>query len=394
VAGEYATTPATGQTGIVADAFVIVDYLSFLKFQAGQFDVPFTLENRTSDKYFDFMERSIPVRAFAVPANKDQGFMFWGWFPKDVAYYSLGWFNGDGQNFKNQDNWGALIGRGFVAPAAWMPKAKDWKWLADIWLGGSIWWQRNANLGAAQAPSTGAAQNDLPGMSTQGGFSFFSSNYGFGNDAAGNPLRAHLVPWSDTLKWAIEANVPIWKLGLRFEYIHVSEGLQQFVDGVVETPGNVPGLKRGASPAANRTAFMDGYGLYFEVWGWILGDNSFIERPGLELMPRMKRYSWAKDPKWGVMVAAKYELTNFNISGLPGTTNAMTGVTTADPAQGNYKVHTFELGVNAWGTKHVRLTVNYVMNYIDSDNAPTNLTKNIFYRRAEHELLARMGINL
>ena len=41
--------------------------------QVGQFDAPFTLENRTSDKYFDFMERSITVRAFGIPENKEIG---------------------------------------------------------------------------------------------------------------------------------------------------------------------------------------------------------------------------------------------------------------------------------------------------------------------------------
>src|SRR5207244_381508 len=82
IAGEFASTPATGATGTVADAYVIVDYLPYLKLQAGQFDLPFTLENRTSDKYFDFMERSVVVRSFGVPANKDQGAMLFGWLPK------------------------------------------------------------------------------------------------------------------------------------------------------------------------------------------------------------------------------------------------------------------------------------------------------------------------
>ena len=39
-------------------------------FQAGQFDVPFTLENRTSDRYLDFVHRGPAVRAFAVPEKE------------------------------------------------------------------------------------------------------------------------------------------------------------------------------------------------------------------------------------------------------------------------------------------------------------------------------------
>jgi len=102
IGGEFASTPATGAYGTVADAFIIVNYFDFLQLEAGQFDAPFTQENRTSDKYFDFMERSVIVRAFGIPQNKENGAFLFGWLPKRVAYYSLGLANGDGQNFKDQ----------------------------------------------------------------------------------------------------------------------------------------------------------------------------------------------------------------------------------------------------------------------------------------------------
>src|SRR6185369_6219057 len=81
IGGEFSNAPGLGSSGSVTDAFIIVDYLSFLKLQVGQFDAPFTLENRTSDKYFDFMERSLAVRAFGVPFNKEIGGMIFGWLP-------------------------------------------------------------------------------------------------------------------------------------------------------------------------------------------------------------------------------------------------------------------------------------------------------------------------
>ena len=84
--------------------------------QVGQYDAPFTLENRTSDKYFDFMERSITVRAFGIPSNKEMGAMVHGYNDDRNFYYSLGVFNGDGQNFKNVDNKFDVMGRGWVAP--------------------------------------------------------------------------------------------------------------------------------------------------------------------------------------------------------------------------------------------------------------------------------------
>ncbi len=46
-----------------------------LIFQAGQFDVPFTLENRTSDAYTDFIERAMVARSLGAPRNKEVGVM-------------------------------------------------------------------------------------------------------------------------------------------------------------------------------------------------------------------------------------------------------------------------------------------------------------------------------
>ncbi|MCU1279085.1 MAG: hypothetical protein JWM53_2631 [bacterium] len=394
IAGEFTTTPAAGSFGALADAYIIADYLSFLKVQAGQFDIPFTLENRTSDKYLDFIERGPSVRYFAVPQNKDQGAMAWGWLPKNVAYYSVGVFNADGQNFKNQDNWGAFIGRAFIAPVAWLPAADKYKWLKDIEVGGSFWWQHQGNLGGAIAGSSGATQNDLSGMSTTGGFGFFSSNYNVATDGAGNAIRAHLVPSGETVKWALEARVPIWKFGLQAELIHVSEDLLSYYDSV-----NVPNAMTGkwsggafsrAAPKAGGN--LDGYGGYIEVFGWILGDVNFIETPGLEPMPHIKKFAPAKEPLWGLRVLARYEQVTFNITGLPGIVDPVSGTTSGDVAVGLYKLHQFGLGLDAWGTKHVRLSVNYFMNYIDGD-APL-VKKNFFYQRAEHELLFRAGINL
>ena len=118
---------------------------------------------------------------------------------------------------------------------------------------------------------------------------------------------------------------------------------------------------------------------------------SMIETPGLEPAPRYTRFNDTKKPRWGLMVAAKYEHVGFDVSGLNGTTNAM-GAAVADPASGHYSVHAFELGLNAWGTKHVRLSANYVLNYIDGDSS--QVKKNYFFQRPEHELLFRIGINL
>ena len=102
--------------------------------QVGQFDAPFTLENRTSDKYFDFMERSLTVRTFGIPSNKEVGAMVHGMpLANKGIYYSAGVFNGDGQNFKNVDNNFDVMGRAWVAPFAFT----DLEPLKQVAVGGS-----------------------------------------------------------------------------------------------------------------------------------------------------------------------------------------------------------------------------------------------------------------
>ena len=93
----------------------------------------------------------------------------------------------------------------------------------------------------------------------------------------------------------------------------------------------------------------------------------------------------------GFMVTMKGELNGKKFTLVSEAPMTMMG--TRDPAEGAYTVHTFELGVNAWGTKHVRLTCNYLFNYFDGDAA--NIKSNFYFNTKhmlEHELLFRLGI--
>jgi hypothetical protein len=375
IAGEFGTVPGAGQYGTLTDCFMILDWTPFARLQFGQFDVPFTQENRTSDRFFDFMERSLAVRAFGVPANKDMGAMVWGYTPNKAFYYSIGLFNGDGQSFKNQDNWPAIIGRAFIAPLA--PWANGRRWMEEFEVGASGWWQRTSHLGLAAGvgtSTTGATQNDIAAMTTQGGFGFFSSSYKNGS------FFSHLAPNGDIAKWAVEAHIPWRRLGLKWELVHQSIQAARWDDAT--------GLPRNAGSAAQ----LDGYGTYVELYAWILGDREILEPPGIEPMPRLKApFRPVDEPRWGLMVAARYEYLGFTVSGLPSTMGAG-GTTVADPAQGSYKVHAGEIGLNAWFTRHVRATANYVANYVDGDAAL--IQKNLYFNKIEHELLFRLAIAL
>jgi hypothetical protein len=379
--GDFASVATSGQFGIITDAYVVLNWLPYLKLQAGQFYAPFTAENQTSTNYTDFMERSTPVR-FAVSYPREIGGMFYGELPRKSLRYSIGVFDGDGQNFKNQDNQPAVIGRVVFHPLNLWSRRADW--LQDLWVGGSFWWQRADNLGGSIQPSTtGATQNDLASVTTQAGFSIFNSSYNHGVDMNKNPIRSHLAPDGDTVKYAFELSVPLWKrVGLRSEFVHQSIDLRQYND-VNPGTGNLT-RTRGAS------GNLTGWGAYAEAYAWVwLSGAVNAARPGYYDVPHWSGYRPPLEPHFGLMLAAKYEHVEFDV-GIP--TNGKAAV---DPAAGHYALDTFELGANLWLTRFSRLTANYVLNYVGAgDGSSAQETKNLFFKGFEHELLFRLQVSI
>jgi hypothetical protein len=355
-----AADPVAQTWAATTDDFVgVAPWGDVAMLQVGQYDAPFTLENRTSDKYFDFMERSITVRAFGVPSNKETGAMVHGLLPDKVMYYSLGVFNGDGQNFRNVDNQFDLIGRMWVAPFA-MAKVSG---LEDVEIGGSVWSGQRGDNGLR-----------LASQSTQGGFTFLDPTWKY-TPAGGAAVPVEVHQNGDILAYAIEVNVPIaHKYGARFEFVHKKQDLA--ADDAT-TPAALKTLARGQ---------LNGWSSYGEVWAWVVGDDTILPAPGLELQPRLKPFE-TKPPRHGVMVAARVEHLTERI--------AFDEYVPSDSVSGKREIDSFTLGANYWYSKRYRATFNYVMNHIDGDaggisSAWTKLGNDKY----EHEFLFRMAIAL
>jgi len=343
--GEIATTPDVGAYGTVTDASINIDYSPYARVKLGQFLAPFTLDNSTSSKYYSFVERSLPVRAIGIPGTFEIGAMVWGQPRGKWAYYALGLFDGDGQNLTAQGRSPEVIGRGFVAPLA--ATAGSRRWRRELWVGGSVLRRSAHNLGGAISPSTSArTQNDLNNMTTQGGVSLFSASYA-SHDAAGAAIRSHLVPEGVTAKWALEANAPLSdRVGLRAELIHSAMDLAQYHD---------TGMRDGPFTGGRLT----GLGYYVEAWAWAMGDMSIVPTPSLPGGGKLKHpLTPSKDTGWGVKLLAKYEHVGLDLH-LPAIADGV-----VDPADGHYAIDAFSLGADAWPSTQVRLTVNYVMNFI------------------------------
>jgi phosphate-selective porin len=340
------------------DYIAIAPWNNLAIFQVGQYDAPFTLENRTSDKYFDFMERSLTVRAFGIPDNKQIGAMIHGWNDPRNFFYSIGYFNGDGQNFKNVDNNVDLMMRAWVAPMSFMGEGP----LHDATIGGSFW--------------TGNRSNTLPllNQTTQGGFTFLSfSQFNLVNGMTTTPYQFRQV--GRQYSAAGELNVPFdHKFGARYEIVWKHNPLS--ADSIAT---NGTGTIQGG-------ADLKGYSMYGQLWFWVLGDDRIIgDQQGLEPFPRFKKFG-IRPPQQGVMLTTRLEYLNEKLTLDPDAAALML----PSSAIGRTKVTSWELGVNYWRSKRFRATFNYILNHFGGDTPFITGLKS----KNEHEFAARLGIAL
>src|SRR4051794_10273675 len=247
IAGDFGGTPQATD-----DYVAIAPWADLAILQVGQFDAPFTLENRTSDKYFDFMERSLTVRTFGIPSNKELGAMVHGIHPDKLFYYSVGVFNGDGQNQRNNDKNYDVMGRAWIAPLA----LSGVEALKSAEIGGSFWIGKRTK------------GQPLANQTTQGGFVFLKTNWSMmgAMGAAATPYQ--LTQNGNLNAYAAELDLPVAHVfGLRGEYVHKEQDLSSTAAGTLP-------------------AKLKGNAVYGEAWWWALGDDKIIGAPGLQLPGR------------------------------------------------------------------------------------------------------------
>jgi phosphate-selective porin len=372
IAGDFALAPASTTPNPKTQAYVaatdnyvgLAPWGTIAMFQAGQFDAPFTLENRTSDKYFDFMERSITVRAFGIPQNKETGGMFHGYDEKKHFFYSLGLFNGDGQNFKNVDEHFDWMGRAWVAPASFAGDGP----LHDVEIGGSFW--------SGYRKYAGPVAN----QSTQGNFTFLNfAPYTTGMSSEVPNTNVGLRQFHRQNSYALEINAPIaHKFGIRYECVWKTVPLTADV-----IAANGSGTHLGH-------AELKGHSMYGEAWVWALGDDRIIgDQQGLEPLPRYKKFG-VKPPQHGLMIAGRIEDLNERV-----TEDAdMTALLLGNKTTGKTHVNSYELGVNYWYSKRFRATANYVFNYFQQHGADTAPQVKALKSPAEHEIAFRLAVAL
>ncbi len=323
--GRYSSSEVTKFQAAPTDVFVNVEAHPLLNAQIGQFDAPFTMENRTSDKYLPFMERSMAVRDVGVPTNKEIGLMLWGQHPN--FYYSLGIFDGAGQNRLSTDGRGDFMTREYVRPLAGIKG--NIANLQNFQIGGSF------RYGSRDKTFTAY---DYPGLSTQGQFPFWSPTY----TGAGGPT--HIIPAGDQVAGAVEVRIPISILDITHESVFVANGTREAIEGFENTN-------------SERFGKMLGYSYYVQLGLWAYGKRDIRGLPGDENLPKLDfKKADPTDPPVALEFLAKWEQLRLKYESA-----ARGGTADAKNIDGFIKANAFSLGANFWATKHARFTANYVV---------------------------------
>jgi phosphate-selective porin len=354
--GDFAPAPPPGTDVAPSVLPAADDFLAFapmgdaLIVQAGQFDVPFTLENRTSDAETTFIERSMAARSLGAPRNKDVGAMVHGLLWNRRVYYSAGVFNGEGPSFRNIDNKADAIGRVVFTPLADSPGT--WRGIA---LGGSAW--HGDHLLGPEAPV----------QATPGGVVFFEPHW------AGSPgSPAFSLREQGTIQaFAGELSVPIGaRFGMRGELVWKKQNL---VEAAV--------VANGLTPVGSAT--LSGIAAYGDVWYWVLGDQRLRPPAGYELPVRLGPPA-APPMENALMIALRGEILKEDLnSDMPSL---------GDPGIATTRVVSGTAGVNYWRGSLVRVSANYVLNYW-SGTSETILTL-MASGHLEHEVLVRFALSL
>lgn len=335
--GRFASAQTPRLSAQVTDVFVNWRKAKgAVNVQLGQFDAPFTMENRTSDKFIPFMERSLAVRAIGIPTNKEVGVMGWGELPTKHFAYAVGVFNGDGQNRLNVDGRFDVMGRLFVHPFADRTDA-----LKNLQIGGSV------RYGSRDKKTV---NYDYAPMTTQANYTFWNPIYG------GSKGTTHILPSGDQIGAAGELRIPVSIVDLTSEVVYVHNGTREALEGY-------------QASNTERFGVMSGLAYYVQFGIWLFGDRDVNGLPGYE-NPSHVDFSKAdpESPPRALQLLAKWEQVKLSYESA-----SRAGVVDPRNIDGDINVNALSFGANYWFTKHLRLSANYVFDMFPS-SAPVRPT--------------------
>ncbi len=369
---SFAAVQSVGATASLTDDWINLKAFPELNFQLGQYDAPFSMENQTSDKFIALMERSLAIRGFVCPSNKEMGIAAWGDLGRrvKVAGYQIGVFQGDGQNRIGVDNKLDYIGRVFATPFAPL------KGLAEkIQIGMSARW------GLRDKNQVGY---DYQAITSGGGINLWRTTY---KDS--HQRTTHVIPDANQLAIGGELRVPLWRFDLRSEAYWAHNQTREAVDGfqLVNT---------------ERFGQVRGIGWYAQLSVWAGGDAFITGDPGFSARPPKKNRAKPPDFKHGLELVALVSGVHAEYDGgsrsEPRFYDSKTPGASGTPAP--IDIYQYAFGANYWVTKMFRASLNYSIYHTPKSGSPNNsavVPGNIATDKDPdahflHELSARLGI--
>jgi hypothetical protein len=363
--GNFAPTTIDGaqaslSTSSVYDGFVGYMPTDHLRLYFGQYNAPFTMENVTSSRWMDMMERALVVRTVATPYNKADGLMVWGETNGKFLEYQAGIFGGDGMNRPNIDNRFDGMGRLLVRP---LMKGGDGNHL-------------HVGVGARYGSRDRRfLRYDAPALSTPGGYTFWTPKYGSGAD------EIRVMPDAGQFAGALELYAPFERFDVKSELIYVHEGRRE-----APVSDRATTLRKGT---------FSGVGGYVQLAYWPLGSAHLTGHPagyyGVTTLPK----DLGKQDPYGLQLVARAELMRLSYDGDARSGSEPTG---SYAVTNDINVNAYQFATNYWATKHIRLTAEYSLYHFPSSNnqavAPERKLDATSNAELLHEVSFRLGIAL
>jgi phosphate-selective porin len=313
-----------------------------LNVELGQFDLPFTAEARTADKFMPFMERSAAVRIIGKGNAKDTGLMVWGNADKRRVAYAIALVQGDGMNRPNVDHRFDVVARAYVRPLA----SSDLP-IRDLQLGASFRrGSRDGNLVAY----------DYPAMTTAGGYTFWRPTYGAPLSAANPQGQTHVIPSGAQVLAAAELRLPTDSFDFTFEGLYGNENTREAQDANLFQ--------------SVRFGKITSFGYYAQVGFWPFGNAYVNGIPGDQGVTSVDFSKPDKPPASALQLLVKWEQLSAKYEGNKN------GGESGSAIDGKIKLNTLSFGATYWLGKTLRLSANYGINWFPG-SAPSSATPGV-----------------
>ena len=362
-------------SGRIRPAEVSVSYRfrPWLNITVGQANVAFSMQNRTREELLSMMERSLGIRAFAVPYDKELGATVWGELPLKVVGYEYGVYNGDGPARPGADLRADFTGRMYARPLAFSGKSTFQRYF-QVGL--------SARYGERQQEHVAY---EYPAIATQRGFVMWLPRY---VDRLGR--TTHVIPSGAQRAIGGELRMPFDLPGglgidIRGEAYAVANNTREAVAGFEKT--NTERLGR-----------VFGVGWYAEVDLWLCGDPFVDGEPGIWRPPSVD-LSKDGDSKRGLEVVV-------TTSGINGDYASAAREGEADPREPDASLDSYEFGgaLQYWYGRNFRAALSYLLYHAPGSGDPSAsrmvLPGNLALdevgapvaTHVSHELAARVGV--